>query len=50
MLFPIFSVTLIVGCNLWGKWLYKEQVHWKANAVCIGGLLLGTVDWSSIFG
>ncbi len=50
MLFPIFSVTLIVGCNLWGKWLYQEQVHWKANAVCIGGLLLGTVDWSSIFG
>lgn len=50
MLFPIFSVTIIVGCNLWGKWFYQEQVNWKANAVCIGGLLLGTVDWSSIFG
>ncbi len=50
MLFPMFSVTIILGCNLWGKWLYKEQVNWKANAVCIGGLLLGTVDWSTIFG
>lgn len=49
MLFPIFSVTIIIGCNLWGKWLYKEQVNWKANAVCIGGILLGTVDWQSIF-
>lgn len=49
MLFPIFSVTIIVGCNLWGKWLYHEQVNWKANAVCIGGILLGTVDWSVIF-
>lgn len=48
MLFPIFSVAVIVGCNLWGKLLYEEAVNWKANAVCIGGLLLGTIDWSAI--
>lgn len=50
MLFPIFSVTLILGCNLWGKMLYQEKVNWKANALCIGGLLLGMVDWKAIFG
>jgi hypothetical protein len=49
MLFPIFSVTLILGCNLWGKWLYQEEVNWKANAVCIAGILLGTVEWGSLF-
>lgn len=49
MLFPIFSVTLILGCNLWGKWIYAEQVNWKANALCIGGLLVGTVDWRAFF-
>lgn len=49
MLFPIFSVTIILGCNLWGRWFYKENVNWKANAVCIGGILLGMVEWSRIF-
>ncbi|MDN3505604.1 MAG: hypothetical protein P0S96_00030 [Simkaniaceae bacterium] len=49
MLFPIFSVTLILGCNIWGKFLYQEQVNWKANAACIGGILLGTIEWSSLF-
>lgn len=49
MLFPIFSVTLILGCNIWGKMLYKEAVNWKANALCIGGVLLGMVDWQAIF-
>ncbi len=48
MLFPIFSVTLILGCNMWGKWLYKEAVNWKANALCIGGLLIGTIDWAAL--
>lgn len=50
MLFPIFSVTLILGCNLWGKFLYKEAVNWKANALCIAGLFIGLVDWGSLFG
>ena len=48
MLFPMFSVTTIIGCNLWGKWLYQEAVNWKANALCIGGILIGTIDWSAI--
>lgn len=50
MLAPIFSVTLILGCNVWGKWLYKESVNWKANAVCACGLFIGLIDWKSLFG
>lgn len=49
MLFPIFSVTLILGCNIWGKWLYKEAVNWKANALCTFGLFIGLVDWKAFF-
>ncbi|NGX39778.1 MAG: hypothetical protein KR126chlam1_01111 [Chlamydiae bacterium] len=50
MIFPIFSVTMIVACNLWGKWLYEERVNWKANALCIGGILIGLIDWKSLIG
>jgi hypothetical protein len=45
MLFPIFSVTVILACNLWGQWLYKERVNWPANALCVFGLLIGSIDW-----
>ncbi len=45
MIFPIFSVAVILSCNLWGQWLYKEKVNWLANAVCVFGILIGTLDW-----
>ncbi|MCH9611219.1 MAG: hypothetical protein S4CHLAM81_14040 [Chlamydiales bacterium] len=48
MLFPIFSVGIIVLCNVWAKVLYKEKVNWLANGVCTIGLLLGTVAWNLI--
>lgn len=50
MIFPIFSVAIILFCNLWGQWLYKEKVNWFANACCIGGILIGTVNWSALGG
>jgi len=48
MLFPIFSVGVILMCNLWAKLLYKEKVNWFANAICVSGLLVGTVAWNLI--
>ncbi len=45
MIFPIFAVTIIIVCNLWGQWLYKEKVNWLANALCVVGILIGTLDW-----
>jgi drug/metabolite transporter (DMT)-like permease len=49
MLFPVFSVSVIVTCNLWGQWLYKEKVNWLANALCVIGLLIGALDWNVLF-
>jgi drug/metabolite transporter (DMT)-like permease len=49
MIFPIFSVTIIALCNLWGKLLYKERVNWWANSLCILGVLVGTLDWRVFF-
>ncbi len=45
MIFPIFSVAIILSCNLWGQWLYKERVNWLANSLCVLGILIGTLDW-----
>jgi hypothetical protein len=49
MIFPLFSVSTIIVCNLWGQWIYKERINWKASAFCVAGVLLGTVNWPSIF-
>lgn len=47
VIFPIFSVAVIVICNFWGQKLYQEQVNWRACRVCVLGLLIGTVDWKA---
>lgn len=49
IIFPIFSVAIIVICNFWGQKLYQESVHWKACQLCVLGLFIGTVDWNSLF-
>lgn len=43
LLLPTFAVTVIVCCNFWGQKLYRERVNWKANALCVAGVLLGIV-------
>jgi len=50
MIYPIFAVTIILLCNTWGQWLYKEKVNWKANVVCVIGLLIGTLNWKVLLG
>ncbi len=49
MLFPIYSVSIIIICNLWGKWVYQEKVNWLANGLCAIGILVGTINWGSLF-
>lgn len=48
MIFPIFAVTIIICCNAWGQYLYKEKVNWWANACCLAGIIVGTLDWSAL--
>lgn len=48
MLFPIFSVMIIILCNAWGQLLYQEKVNWKACNLCVFGLIVGTVDWNNL--
>jgi hypothetical protein len=40
IVFPLFCVSVIIFCNLWGKAFYKESVHWTAMVVSLLGLLL----------
>jgi hypothetical protein len=48
VIFPIYSVAIIVFSNLWGQKLYQEKVNWRACQVCACGLILGTVDWKGV--
>lgn len=50
MIYPIFAVTIILLCNTWGQLLYKEKVNWKANTLCVVGLLIGTLNWKVLLG
>ena len=45
IIFPMYSVAIIVLSNLWGQKLYQERVNWRACQVCALGLIIGTVDW-----
>jgi drug/metabolite transporter (DMT)-like permease len=48
MIFPIYTVTILLLCNIWGRLLYNEKVNWLASLLCIIGILIGTTDWSHL--
>ncbi len=48
IIFPLFAVSVMVGCNVWGQMLYKEKINWRATGFCIFGVLIGTLDWNVI--
>jgi hypothetical protein len=48
MIYPLFSVAVIILCNLWGQKFYKENVNWKATALCLLGIFIGTINWSGL--
>jgi hypothetical protein len=48
IIFPMYSVAIIILSNLWGQKLYQERVNWKACQVSALGLIIATVDWKGI--
>lgn len=42
ILFPAFSVGIIMICNLWGYFLYSERVNWYAHCLCSVGIVLAS--------
>lgn len=44
--YPAFSLAVIVFCNLWGKMLYQEKIPYLPNALCLSGLIIGSVQWN----
>ncbi len=42
-IFSVFSISLIVVCNLWGQWFYDEHVNWTANAICLLGIFIASL-------
>ncbi|MFI0478588.1 MAG: hypothetical protein ACH349_05650 [Candidatus Rhabdochlamydia sp.] len=47
-IFPVFAITVIIFCNLWGKWFYREKVNWMANGLCLLGILISSLDWEML--
>jgi hypothetical protein len=43
MLFPLFTVSVILLCNIWGMKIYKEKVNWIGIILCIIGVLIGLI-------
>lgn len=50
MMFPLYSVSIIITCNLWSALLYKESVYWPASVLAILGIITGTVNWTALLG
>ena len=48
IIFPLFSVGIIVLSNLWSQKIYQEKINWRACQVCAFGILIGTVDWKVV--
>lgn len=39
LLYPILSIGTIFFCQIWGRWLFQENFHWKANLLFLLGIL-----------
>ncbi len=48
VIYPIFSVMIILFSNLWSQKIYQESVNWRACQICALGLLIATVDWKAV--
>lgn len=42
MLFPLFTVAVVLLCNLYGRVFYQEKILWKANVLAALGIFIGT--------
>lgn len=43
MLFPLFTVSVILFCNLWGRKIYREKVNWTGITLCLIGVAVGMI-------
>jgi len=48
VIFPAFSIGIILLSNWWSQRVYQEKVNWRAAQVCAAGLVVGTVDWAAL--
>lgn len=43
ILFPLFEVSVIFLCSLWGKKIYQESIYWPGLILCFVGVFLGSL-------
>lgn len=43
IIYPLYSVSIVLICSLWSLMLYKERVNWPAIAVAAAGIAIGSM-------
>jgi len=43
-IFSLFSIALIIFCNIWGRYIYHEKVHWKAALLSLSGIFISGLN------
>ncbi len=44
LIFPLFSIAVIILCNLWGYWLYEERPKVASLALCSLGIFVASIS------
>lgn len=43
VIFPLFAVGVILLCNLWGRWVYKEPINIPSNVLLSAGIVVSSL-------
>ncbi len=42
IIYPLFTVLLILLCNVWAKIVYSEKINWPANGISMAGIAVAS--------
>ena len=48
IIFPAFSVMIIIATGVWRSWLYKEEVAWAGIGLCALGISVATAEFTAL--
>ena len=46
MLLPMRSVAITIVSGLWAKFAYREKIKWISYALCLAGVVVGSLHFA----